>query len=335
MSLVLNRRCTKMEEYTKSHELLNFCSNLKDIKLTEILGEGTFGIVYLGEAIYKSMKIPIAVKIIKSILSDKDFEKLDHEITFTYNMGTLGLGPKVYDAFYFINKQGGYKQVIIMDYYKYNGIEALEKADKTESIDIITKMINLIKKMVFTHGMYCVDIKPGNFVVNADLNEVKLIDFGSDWCFPQKLMTDNEKSLFQILIFQLYFLISNLELSLTKDELDAVYCRHFSNELPGILNSFYGNKKLTIKHYVEDLGFTKDKVTLMIQNLSTVCKRKSPIFTSPKRKSPSPKRKRVLSKSWILAPSKRKMTEKNNIKLNKAFGNRKRSRRSRRSRKRT
>ncbi len=259
--IVTNRRCAKkITDYKGGkHELLHNCSIFPDIQLTEVLGEGSFGIVYLGEATYtepssskknspRKKKIKVAVKFIKADLSAKDFESLNLEITYSYNMGIMGLGPKIYDAFYYIDKSKKYRQVIIMDYYKYDGLSALKIANTQQSIDIVTQMINLIKQMIFVNGMYCVDIKPSNFIINETLTDVKLIDFGSDWCTPEKLMTDTEDDLFQLLLFQLSILIDDVTI-LNTEMLGRIFCKYFSKNIINIIDKYYDDPSLTVKHY--------------------------------------------------------------------------------------
>ncbi len=283
--LTTNRRCTKINSFEKKHAVLHSCSIFPDIKLIKVLGEGSFGIVYLGEATYEggSKKHQVAVKFIKEDLSDDDFEDLNLEISFSYNMGVLGLGPKIYDAFYIIDDNDKYKQVIIMDYYKHDGTDAFKVANKKQATEIIVQMIKLLKYMIFTNKMYCVDIKPANFIVNEKLDDVKLIDFGSDWCTPQKLMTDSEEQLFQILIFQLYSLISKIYIALNDDELGEVFCRYFSDQLLPALEKYYNNdKNLTVKHYIQK---SKHEVIQSANKLKSSCR------VSPrKRTSPSPNR---------------------------------------------
>ncbi len=290
--LTTNRRCTKkIDNFEKRHEVLHKCSIFSDIKLTEILGEGSFGIVYLGEATYNESpknkqlsplkKKQVAVKFIKS---GENFEDLNLEIAYSYNMGILGLGPKIYDAFYTVDKDENYKQVIIMDYYKYSGKNALKIANKKQAIDIITQMIKLINYMIFSNKMYCVDIKPENFIVNENLDDVKLIDFGSDWCTPQ-LMTDNEHQLFQIILFQLYSMINNSKL--TDTELTDIFCNYFSPPLIHSLEKFYNNSNdLIIKHYVQK---SKVEVINLATDIISRCKK-----SHVKRKSPSPTRHKKL-----------------------------------------
>jgi hypothetical protein len=54
--------------------------------------------------------------------------------------------------------------------------------------DIVKQMVNLLEIQI-KNGLYCYDVKPGNFVVNIKGNhvDVKMIDFGADFCTEKKI----------------------------------------------------------------------------------------------------------------------------------------------------
>ncbi len=201
----VNRRCVyKYNPKSKHSEILQNCSKIPDILLTDVIGEGGYGIVYLGTT--KDSK-QVAIKFIKKELENEDYEIIDKEIAFSYYMGTTNLAPKLYDAFYVINKKTGeFKQCLIMEYFKYNGIDALKRASDSQKRHIINEMIRIIKEMIITYKMYCIDIKPANFVISENLETVKIIDFGADWCRPGDNRYDDKK-LFQLMVFQLFILV--------------------------------------------------------------------------------------------------------------------------------
>lgn len=302
MSLITNRRCTSTNididdidniDIDDIDHLLHSCTKFPKLRLDGIVGEGSFGIVFVGDTDPSGRNNKeVAVKITKTPLNEKDFEDLNYEITYSYNMGTLGLGPVLHDAFYIVNSQQNYKQVLIMDFYPYHGADALNMADDRTKKSIMKQMINLIKAMIFDHRMYCVDIKPQNFVVDGDLNKVKIIDFGNNWCIPQELMVDTEEDLFQILIFQLSILIKRYT-NCDHDMVDSIFCRHFSDNFLKILNKNYDNPRLTTKFYVnKKLPQIKLEFLKSCKKESTPPRRSLRTRTSLKRTSPRPSPRR-------------------------------------------
>ena len=111
IEIVRNYRCTKnFAAFPKNHQMIEECArNVKNVKLTKVLGSGTFGTVYLAEAMIPNNRgyVPelVAVKRIDvkarnyRIFSEL-FDNVDGEVDYTYLMGEVGIGPKVYDAFY-------------------------------------------------------------------------------------------------------------------------------------------------------------------------------------------------------------------------------------------
>lgn len=312
MSIVTNRRCMAQLPSKSTHSLLWACAPTdsqhekiyENIILTELIGKGAFGTVYLGQTKINDMPITVAVKIIKNEYNHKTFESLNDEITYSYMMGAQGLAPKIYDAFYFVDVSTlWYTQVIIMEYFEYSGADALEICYSMDVINfLVTQMIELTKQMIFAHGMYCVDVKPGNFVVNDDLTVVKMIDFGRDWCYPNiklESLGATEHSMFQILLFQLYCLIrKNVERNKrinvsSKDKADlvkSIFCKYMSDDLPYLLRMYYDDKRFTVAHYTGKDADTSVKIARSICSMykksKTKTKTKSRTKTKTKSKSP-------------------------------------------------
>jgi hypothetical protein len=321
-SLISNSRCmADLGNNPRTHTLLHSCTkSFPGIQLTDIIGEGSFGIMYKGISTYtgyqdntiKDIKtkfknkksspvvpktMTVAVKITKNKLTHDDFEDLVHEIEYSYYMGSIGLAPKIYETFYYINDEDEYKQVLIMEYYPYDCNTFLKNSSDHDARIVVKNMIKILKQMIFKNKMYCVDIKPGNFVVNDDL-DVKIIDFGRDWCTPDKLPVNNEDELYQVLLFQLMYMIKTY----TNRTFDDIFCKEFSDDLSNIIERYYNSSNLTLKHYVKpyngvsDIIKCKDSPRRSPRRSSpkrSSSKRSSPKRSSPKRSSPkrsSPKR---------------------------------------------
>jgi len=242
--LYRNRECylptypdlSLIKDRDQSNILNKCCKNLSNFTLDKIIGSGSYGTVWTGHCLRKKTEkkrkrsrsklteeleeyeqIDIVIKI--EISSKAEFEETFLEIEFNYYMSDVDLGPKIYDAFYIRDpKRSLYiAQFIIMESFDYNCKDALinNNYNITEKKEIISQMINLLKSSIFNHNMYCSDIKPGNYVVNGLIN-VKMIDFGSNFCFlnADVLFSDldtttNIKKIvfYLIILLQLYLFI--------------------------------------------------------------------------------------------------------------------------------
>jgi hypothetical protein len=188
-----------------------------------IIGAGSFGILLRSET---RMGYPIAIKtIIKLDTSEsgKEFNEMERELAFSYYMGDVGIGPEVLDSFYYNLDRDDFKkypelrkvilfiiqnivhkrlqisitekkrpaeiQFIIMKSYEYDCNQIFEMGNNTYSASTVKQMIELVKKQI-NLGMYCHDVKPGNFVANISKNgkvDVKMIDFGADFCTEKQI----------------------------------------------------------------------------------------------------------------------------------------------------
>lgn len=83
-------------------------------------------------------------------------------------------------------------QCIVMKAYDSDCADALEdpKIPVEAKEEIIKQMVKLMEIQI-TDGLYCYDVKPGNFVVNIDTAhhkvDVKMIDFGADFCTEKRI----------------------------------------------------------------------------------------------------------------------------------------------------
>jgi hypothetical protein len=203
-----------------------------------IIGNGTFGILLRA----KSAKDDIAIKFIFNISNTESrdrFIDMEKELSYSYYMGDIGIGPKVLDSFYYNFDFGELKNFpalysivqMVVKHFKNKGrtypqfipIEnALKQGQSPENLpveiqcivmkaynsdcegalldtknsievkaEIIKQMINLLEIQI-RNGMYCYDVKPGNFVVNINGHhvDVKMIDFGADFCTEKKIYTE-------------------------------------------------------------------------------------------------------------------------------------------------
>ena len=79
------------------------------------------------------------------------------------------------------------------------------------------QMFKLLRSQIYNYNMYCIDIKPGNFIYNRKGNRlmVRMIDFGKDWCdqeIPEiyRKITkypDKQKNLLFIVVMLQFFMI--------------------------------------------------------------------------------------------------------------------------------
>lgn len=180
-----------------------------DIKLDLIgeIGRGGFGYVYLG--LYSENnepKMEVAVKKMIGTVSsnNKTFNKsssnLDDfykEVEYSIFMANKGIGPKIYKAFYITDEEVVEEEsnyfvkhfvlYIIMEKFDNSLEKFLDSKDVSkENKEIAIKMsMDLLKDQIYKVGLYCIDIKPGNYVVNLGSDgklNVKMIDFGADYC---------------------------------------------------------------------------------------------------------------------------------------------------------
>lgn len=264
-----NYKCSYSNPYIEdtdnffySDNNLNNCSReLQDIKIIKQLGKGSYGTVYFAEGVDKNNKqINLAIKKIiipiNSYSKTEIMNKLFEEIEYSYYMGEVDLAPKIYDSFY-IQKYNEIIQYIIME----PGMTSVEKIlkdpllEKNFKLQMIYEMIQLIERSIFDYDMYCIDIKPANFVVMID-NSVKLIDFGRDFCklndtpfFNHIDKIEKRKNFFfYLVIFQLMFMMNKY---FQEDYFLIPFEKYLDNDYINLLKRY-------IKLYQEpsDLPFT-------------------------------------------------------------------------------
>jgi len=116
---------------------------------------------------------------------------MNDEVKYSYKMAKHRIGPWVYDAFF--NKDGDViNQYILMEKFENSVANWLlggsgPKLNKYNCTEIADDMLDLLHKQIFTLDTYCSDIKVDNFVVNTRPLEVRMIDFGIEWCSSSRL----------------------------------------------------------------------------------------------------------------------------------------------------
>lgn len=179
--------------------------------------------------------VNIAIKVIFSIV-DKYLPNIWTEVVYTYLIGEEGIGARMYDAFNIMigqdkNGKNIYDQFIIMelmdgDCYHYIKSITFSPEQKQKCIQQILDKLNLL----YNHlKLGCMDIKLSNFGYILDKNRdpiVKILDFGIDYCSPDK-MNDSKYviGLFMVVIMILFITTSEIlkRISSTIEQNKIVY----------------------------------------------------------------------------------------------------------------
>lgn len=178
----------------------------KNINISDEIGKGSYGVVYKGTYEIKKT-INVALKMVE-IDPDKENAEDDfyQEISLSLLMSKYSIGPNVYKVF----KTDSHKGIIIMDYFPFSFDKVLLMNDIPDYHDTIIKLINkaidLLYIQIFDLNVFCSDIKPENFVVTSDYSDIKMIDFGSDWC-TKNLKYKSMLYYFITLLIQFMFMI--------------------------------------------------------------------------------------------------------------------------------
>jgi len=185
--------------------LLDACSPYKPRgKRITYLAGGSYGAVFDIDVVNrrKHVRHSVALKVItigslKTAAGRRLKEETLAEMHFGQMMSDADIGPKIYDQFIFHKKEGNKEWgLILMEKFQGSAADFLWTGGsgrnwgatpntKNRAI-VIHKMMELAKRMV-AEGLYCWDIKPGNFVANVDGNtkgkiKVRMIDFGGQFC---------------------------------------------------------------------------------------------------------------------------------------------------------
>ena len=183
-----NYECNKLDT---EEETIKQCASIEiDEIISEIVGDGTFGMVFPIVANIGGKKETLVVKKITSKFrnsSEKDqvIKNMYYEVDYSYKMGLSELGPIIYDAFYYETKKKIH-QYIIMEKFDMSVSRWIQLKNQTFTKHncnlVVQNMLDLLHKQIFEIGLYCYDIKPDNYVINLVPIKVRMIDFGIDWC---------------------------------------------------------------------------------------------------------------------------------------------------------
>ena len=253
------------------------CSRVfKNIKLIKKISAGGYGSIYLSDVKKDDKKEKVLVKIeivgknLKKV--NKRLDDLTKEVEFSYYMSENLLSPKIYDSFFYFDRNTRkILQISIMEKYNmdcYDAIKKLLKVNKyDEIIFIIREMIKLLHKQIFEYNLFCTDIKPSNFVINLEKMDVRIIDFGIDFCSFSQHFSMREKNLFysSILLFYYLFLQDYIlygygklldELFINEKRFSWIFKR---NNINILVKYILGNNNLCIvfDHYLNIKGKTK------------------------------------------------------------------------------
>lgn len=194
------------------------CSrHISDINLVKKLGEGSYGVVYSVEITFNNTKKRVALKKI-NYKNDKYIQQntdgLIYQTELSYLMGSVGIGPIIYDSF-FIKKKDYINQYIFMELGDGSVADLLDEHNSTSMIIVpfiknaIEQMINITKEQIYKYDLYCSDIKPHNFIftINDGCLKVKMIDFDDEFCKNSLSRKTTKNDFFALVIIQIFMMI--------------------------------------------------------------------------------------------------------------------------------
>lgn len=240
---------------------------------TEEIASGSFGRIYAVEDKNQQYDTPLVVKHVNFTSKTEDpdgkeaHKQFRMEAKIATHFGAQGIGPVVYKTLF--TPQRGY---IYMERLQKSLHQRQQKEDTDVSEDdqAIVRMLCL---MVDT-GVFCVDIKPTNIMVNEDkdfkhISKIRLIDFGADYCSTTELNTALQQHFRQqmetkthyakIILFIIYYItsqhkslgaiVSKKYNELLEDETDHIISFMKAND--NILSVIWHYRRPSEKHYNE------------------------------------------------------------------------------------
>lgn len=153
------------------------------LKLLKLLGKGSNNAVYLAQS-KDGSKV-----VVRQPRRNSDTQRIGNaswEFRNTAIATQLGICPKMYDAWYVRHatrlQRGGLH--IVCDYYPKD-VHSLLCDNPYDVIPIAKEMRTQVMKHLRTmadNNLFCYDLKPANMVFKDKPVDVRLIDFGRDFC---------------------------------------------------------------------------------------------------------------------------------------------------------
>jgi len=169
--------------YTTYYNKKGFTGDITKFPDLKKIGEGSFGKVFTNNYINYIIKV-----IDLNSKPGHNIDELNKEVNNGLKMHLHNIGPEILAAKYNIDEN---IYLIYMDKYDGDvGKYITNNIDNTKNIKIaIREQFNIVDRMILLSKEgkvpMCTDVKPGNFVyrIRDGKLEIKMIDFGSDFCF--------------------------------------------------------------------------------------------------------------------------------------------------------
>lgn len=165
---------------------------------TKPLGKGTYGTVYPGTLYIDGQPMNVAIKLTDDIHSDSEAQEFATAAELYDLMGRQAIGPHV-----FVSQRVHTQGVVVMQRYDMSLRSLMRDARFTGGsamADSVSHQIQDLLERMAAKGVYCYDLKLGNFVVNVDWSmhavEVRVIDFDDTFCVAgSKHLSETERAL--------------------------------------------------------------------------------------------------------------------------------------------
>jgi hypothetical protein len=151
---------------------------MKVYPLGKVIARGTYS------AVYSLVGIPDRLLRVQRLTKSNTEMDIKKEIMITSRMVELKIAPLVLSNFFDASNHGMLIERYDMSLSTYL-YDVIEVADKDAPRMWVMNVASLLKRLA-NDNILCTDVKPGNIVVNtldnSDVKDVRLIDFGGDYC---------------------------------------------------------------------------------------------------------------------------------------------------------